>query len=465
MGVLGIRRPPEWGVDPTPEKVRILRTFDLFVFWASLAVGLLVFVAGTLLVLWYGLTLGEALEVSLLGSVVGALVLAGAGVFGAKYGVPTMVSLRPILGTKGSWLPSALNIFQLVGWTSFELYIMGFAATAISGNFLGIWTIPFWVLVFAVVVLVLAIGGPLIVIRMWLEKVAIWLVLISTVVIAYFVFKNPIPWNMSCGFTGADPSLLVCQPGSTGKFLPALDLVIAMPISWWPLISDYNRFARSRKDAAMGTIFGYTLANFLFFFLGAAMIVSTGAQNAVVAMGALGIGSWVLLLILVDEADNAFADVYSTALSFQNISKKVKQFTVIAVATVASIGAALYLSSVNEPIGGGFENFLLLIGALFVPLLGIVLADFYIVRRGNYEIKEFYGHAPNMRWRAIGAWVPGIILYYLLSPDLVRVFFSGFQGLPYSIGASVPAFLLSALLYVALYRWPVQVKHMNPERV
>ena len=278
MGSLGIRRPPEWGVDPTPERVRILRTFDLFVFWASLAVGLLVFLAGTILVLGFNLTLWESLGAAVIGSIAGAAVLAGAGVFGSKFGVPTMVSLRPIVGTKGSWIPSALNIIQLVGWTAFELYIMGYAASTLSGSFLGGYTILFWIIVFSLIVTALAIGGPLVVIRTWLEKIAIWLVLISTIIIGYQIFSNPIPWDARCTLDASvTPAMAVCVPGGTGNLLLAIDLVIAMPISWWPLISDYNRFSRSRKDAAVGTMLGYTFANMLFFFLGAAMIVSTRA--------------------------------------------------------------------------------------------------------------------------------------------------------------------------------------------
>jgi len=457
MGYLGIRRPPEWGVDPTPEKVRILRTFDLFVFWTSLAVGLLVFFAGTILVLFFNLTLWEVVAASLIGSVIGAAVLAGAGVFGAKFGVPTMVSLRPILGTKGSWVPSMLNVVQLIGWTSFELYIMGLAATTLTGDFLGPQTILFWIVMFSLVVILLAIGGPLVVIRTWLEKAAIWLVLISTVIIAYQAFQYPVDWNARYALD-ASGMMMRCGSGCSGNMLLAIDLVIAMPISWWPLISDYNRFARSKKDAVVGTVSGYTLANFLFYFLGAAMVVATLRGDLISAITVLGLGGGVLLLILVDETDNAFADVYSTALSVQNISKKTKQFIVIILATAISVGIAFYLSSTNEPIGGGFENFLLFIGAVFVPLLGIVLADYFVVRRGKYRIDEFYGQTSRVKWRAMAAWVPGIALYYWLSPSLVNLIMPSYVGPSFSIGASIPAFLLSAVVYSLLQKVPSPVQ-------
>src|SRR3990172_3286117 len=111
------RRPPEWGVDPVPPAARQLRAIDLFVLWSSLGVGLLVLAAGTLLVFLFGLTIAESIVVSVVGSVIGSLMLAGAAHHGSRAGVPTMVSLRPVLGRIGSYVPTALNVFQLLGWT------------------------------------------------------------------------------------------------------------------------------------------------------------------------------------------------------------------------------------------------------------------------------------------------------------------------------------------------------------
>src|SRR5438093_337254 len=118
-----LRRPPEWGVEPVPDSLRVLRTFDLFVLWSSLGAGLLVFAAGALLVQLFGLTLWEAFLVSLVGSVLGSVLLAAAGHHGSQAGVPTMVSLRPILGRSGSYAPTVLNIVQLLGWTAFDLLV------------------------------------------------------------------------------------------------------------------------------------------------------------------------------------------------------------------------------------------------------------------------------------------------------------------------------------------------------
>jgi len=200
------------------------------VLWSSLGVGLLVLVAGSLFV--PGLGLLEALLISLAGSLIESLRLASAGLVGSRYGVPMMVSLRPIIGIMGSYLPTVLNVFQLVGWTAFELMIMGQAASNISGQFLGEFTHVFWVVMFAAWCAGLAIGEPLAFVRKWLERVAIWLVYFSAIWITVQVFSSPKVWE------------ILARPGDGSlPILLALDLVIAMPISWWPFISDYNRFS------------------------------------------------------------------------------------------------------------------------------------------------------------------------------------------------------------------------------
>src|SRR5437867_10060063 len=220
-----LQRPPEWGVEPVPDSLRILRTVDLFVLWSSLGAGLLVLAAGALLVTAFGFSLWEAAIVSLGGSIVGSLLLAAAGHHGSRAGVPTMVSLRPILGRAGSYAPTALNVLQLLGWTAFELLVMAQASAIVTRNFLGPWTAAFLVPVWGAITLALALGGPLAVVRNWLERFAIWIVYGSTIAVA-----------IALGVQNPDPNLRApAVAGSfagTGSLLLGLDLVVAMPISW-----------------------------------------------------------------------------------------------------------------------------------------------------------------------------------------------------------------------------------------
>lgn len=440
-----VRLPPAWGVEPVPPGERPLRAWEVGVLWFSLGVGLLVLFAGALLVLVFGLSLFEVLVVSVAGSVIGSLMLAAAGLPGARHGVPTMVSLRPVLGRKASWLPSGLNAFQLFGWASFELMIMGLALALVSGPLLGGATPVVWVAVLAAWIALLALGGPLTVVRTWLEKFAVWLVVGSTLWLTYVVVTHP---NFLATF-------FTPHAGERPLGL-ALDLVIAMPISWWPLVADYNRFARSGRGSVAGTFLGYTLSNSWFYFLGAALLVvfglagqSAGPVAFVQAIVGTVLGSLVLLLIIADETDNAFANVYSTALSAQNIAPRMGQRKLVLGAALASFAAGAWLASNWQVFAALYEGFLLFIGGVFVPLLGVLVAD-QLVRR-SYAPEEFRDAAPAVKPLAVGAWLAGMAVYFAISGvGLVGTSVVWLAPLVSSpVGASLPSFLAAAALHGA----------------
>jgi len=415
-----VKLPPEWGTEPVPANKRILGTLDYFVLWASLAVGLLVLQAGGLLVTQAGLSLVESIAVAALGSVLGSFMLALASGLGSKYGIPTMVSLRGVLGLKGSYIPTMLNVIQLVGWASFEIFIMANSAQTITGPFLGIYTIYFWIVVFAGWCTLLCLGGPLMVIRHWLEKFAIWFTIGSTIFVTY---------NIASRF----PQLFASQGSSTLSYAFALDLVIAMPISWWPLISDYNRFSKSEKGAFVGTFMGYTFANTWFYALGALLISAYAEGSMISSIASITFGGLALALLLVDETDNCFADIYSGAVSVQNIWPKSKQVKVIAGIAAASVILAVLVPESWETTYG---NFLIYIGSVFVPLLGVLAIDFYIIKKKQYNLKEFYSSAKGLRIKPIISWLLGIITYFI---------FYNYT----TLGSSIPSFVVSAItLYV-----------------
>ena len=444
-----LRKPEEWGVQPVPPEKRQLRAFDLGVLWFSLGVGLLVLFAGALLRLLFGLSLYEVLWVTVLGSVIGSLMLAAAGLLGARHGVPTMVSLRPVLGRKASWIPSGVNAFQLLGWASFELMIMGLGLTLVSGPFLGSATVFVWIAVLATWVALLALGGPLMVIRQWLEKVAVWIVIASTLWLTYVVVTHP---NFLLSFF--TPSMAGNRPLGL-----ALDLVIAMPVSWWPLVADYNRFARRPRDSFMGTFIGYTLSNSWFYFLGAAVLVvfgladlSAGPVAFLLAITSTVLGSLVLLLIIVDETDNAFANVYSTAVSAQNIGPRMSQRRLIVGTSLVAFLVGSVLASQWQVFAPLYEGFLLFIGGVFVPLLGVLVAD-QIIRRA-YSAPEFGDRAPAAKAIALVSWGVGVATYFAITGV-------GLVGTPFFItdpvwsspvGASLPAFFVAIGLHIGLSR-------------
>jgi NCS1 family nucleobase:cation symporter-1 len=443
-----IQAPPEWGIEPVPAAHRELGWLDYFVLWGDLGIGLLVMLAGTFLV--PGLGLGDALLAIVIGSVLGCLLLALVGMMGSDHAIPTMVLLRPVLGVRGSYLPSVLNVVQLVGWTIFEFIIMGFAADAISRVLFGASNLVVWTAVFAAIVILMGIGGPIGVVRQWLEKFAVWIVLATTAWLTVYLLSSPAL------------STILSQPGDGSlPFWIAVDLVIAMPISWLPLVADYNRFAKDTPRAFWGTFIGYLITNVWFYALGALVLLTavitqdtTQDPKAFVSGIALTVGWVALLILLVDETDNAWADLYSAAVSIQNLFPKIKQRWLI-----LGLGIISYLVAVGLDITQ-YENFLFLMGSFFIPLFGVLVADYFIVRRRKYQTDDLY-KSDGAYWYRGGvnawglvAWGAGVVAYHVTNPTILGAFIPAWiKMIPEALtafGGSLPSFIVACVLYVIL---------------
>jgi putative hydroxymethylpyrimidine transporter CytX len=417
-----------WGVTPVPERLRTLSGLDTGLLWGNLGISLLVLFTGTFLA---GLGLQRALLAVVVGAVLGCALLGLAGLIGFERRVPGMVLLRAPLGERGSYAPTTLNVLQNLGWAVFELYVMSLAATALSERVFGFEGRWLWVLVFAALTLWLALAGPISFVRRWVRRFAVWVVAAST---AYLVW-----WALD----GANVGALWSADGEGGmRFFQGVDLTVAMAASWLPLAADYTRFSRSRRAAFWGTGVGYFVPLALLFALGALLALSRGLSEPATIFTAIvagGAGSAVALLALtVDETDEPFANVYSAAVSIQNLLPAVSQRHLIyAVAGVATAGA-LFVDIV------AYETFLFLLGSFFVPLFGVLAADFLL------------GAAPpvDVRWSGIGAWAAGFALYQWVHPTGPEWWTELLAEVPgagdVTIGASLPAFGLAFVLYAGV---------------
>jgi len=403
---------PEWGVEPIPLEHRRLTAIDSAVLWGDLGIGLLVLVTGALLV--PGLGFATAMAAIVIGSLIGVSLLALASTAGAQHGVPTMVLFRPILGIRGSWLPSALNAAQLIGWTAVEFWAMSFVADLVSQRVFGFSARPLWLGIAAVVCTGLALWGPVDVAKVWMKRFGAWVVVAICVVMTFLVaFSDALSQALAAPGTGGFPT-----------FGAALDLVIAMPISWLPLVADYSRFSRRPRSAFYGTFGGYLLANVWLYTLGVLLVLGTGTSPdpAGMAAGILALaggsvaGLLFLAALLVGETDEAFADIYSGAVSLQNIWPRASQRG-LAIA-IAAVAAALAAWLTMER----YEAFLLLIGSVFVPLFGMLAADHFFNRRGQIDVDELYRPAGSywytkgFRLRAFVPWIAGFLVYHWVVP-------------------------------------------------
>jgi NCS1 family nucleobase:cation symporter-1 len=423
---------PHWGIEPVPERLRVLGVLDGFLLWANLSVSLLVIVAGAFLVLpasdfGLALSLPQAVAAIVAAAVVGNVLLALGGLIGADARVPTMVLMRAPLGRLGSYLPTGLNILQCLGWSVFELIVIATGASALSEQVLGVGGVAFWKILFGAVATALAFLGPVGFVRTYVRKFAVWVVIASLVYLAW--------WSLH----GRHPVALWHRDGAHA-FWAGFDFVLASVISWTPLVADYTRFSRSRASGFLGAGLGYFVPTIPLFTLGAVIAMSRSISDApglLTAIAAGGAASVLALLALtVDESDEAFANVYSGAVSLQNLVPHIPQRVLVGgFAATATLGA-LVVDLRN------YQTFLYLLGSFFVPLFAVLLADWLLA--GRHYDRDAVFLAPDLRVEMIAAWLAGFALYQWLSPQgpawwtrIVAHFHP--HSLPWG-GASLPSF-------------------------
>jgi NCS1 family nucleobase:cation symporter-1 len=446
-----IHRAPEWSIEPVPPEQRVLGLLDQAVLWGNLGISLLVLVAGALLVPALGLW--PALAATLLGAAIGNALLGLAAVPAAETGVPAMVLYRAPLGVRGSLLPTACNVVQNLGWATFELFVIASAAAEVSQRVLGFRGRLLWVLLFGTISTALTLAGPLTVVRRYLERFAVWAVLASTAYLTWYAL------------TRFDLGRLAARPGEGGlSFWAGVDIAVALPVSWVPLVADYARFGRSARATFWGTSIGYLLAQVWFYALGILFLLGIGQGDVIAAVVAVPVGLLAMVVLVVDEADEVFANLYSTGVSLQNAAPRLPGRRLAVVVGALATGLAALVGDLSR-----YESFLLLLGALFVPLFGVLAADYFVLARRRYDVTGMYrpdGPYRGVRWPAVLVWLLGFLVYNWINPgsveawvSLLRDLFAGLLHLPFPLsvrlpwlGASIPAFAVSFLALLVVGR-------------
>lgn len=418
MNVPGLYSPDS----AVPADQRVFGARDLFSLWFSLGIGLMVLQTGALLA--PGLGLSGGLLAIFLGTLVGVALLASVGVIGCDTGLSSMAALKLSLGSRGALLPALLNVLQLIGWGAFEIIVMRDAASLLGARAFSdasVFSNPLlWTLFFGALATLLAVSGPLTFVRKVLRKWGIWLLLAACLWLT---------WNL---FSKADLGALWAQKGDGSLPLAVgFDIAIAMPLSWLPLIADYSRFGKRAKKVFGGTAAGFFLGNVWLMSLGVAYTLAfapSGEVNALLlALAGAGLGI-PLLLILLDESENAFADIHSAAVSGGVLWRLKVEHLALAIGVICTLIACF------APLAQ-YQNFLLLIGSVFAPLFGVVLVDHFLVRKRSAQVTTAL-----FCWPALLAWAGGVSTYHLLAnvyPD---------------VGATLPALVLAGVLQWAFGR-------------
>jgi nucleobase:cation symporter-1, NCS1 family len=186
----------------------------------------------------------------------------------------------------------------------------------------------------------------------------------------------------------------------------------------------------------------------------------------IAALLAVPVGLLAMAVLVVDETDEVFANLYSAGVSLKNAAPRLPGRRV-----ALALGAVATLLAVLVDDLARYENFLFLLGALFVPLFGVLAADWYVLARRRYDVTAMYradGPYRGVRWPAVLVWLLGFLVYNWINPgtvtawvSLVQDVFADLLHLPFPLstrlpwlGASIPAFAVAFLAMLAVGRRP-----------
>jgi putative hydroxymethylpyrimidine transporter CytX len=361
------------------------------------------------------MSLLAALVATVLGAILGSALLGAAAVPGAKTGAPSMVLLRGLFGRRGSLVPTVLNIVQNVGWGTIEVIVIAAAATAITNDS---WR-PLWVILAGIGATAMAVR-PLGSVRL-LRKVIIWLVLAASVYLFVQLLGEPMPSITHGGWTG---------------FGIATDTVIAVCVSYAPLIADYSRHSQTARGSFVGAFGGYSVAAILYITLGLLAYSSSVGLHGDVITGLLAVpaGAIALCILAIDEVDEAFANIYSTTMSVQNVTPNVdRRLVAVGVGAIATV-LALWFDLT------AYGSFLSLIGSVFVPLVAVIVTDWFLVSKGKWDLSDKAPLRPAM----FAAWLVGFISYQLVNPGYVGWWSDWWFSIRDGIGFTPPSWLAAS---------------------
>ena len=303
-----------------------------------------------------GLGFGRGIAAILLGHLIGGVLMFAAGMIGAKEEKSAMETVKMSFGEKGSILFSLLNILQLVGWTAIMIYDGALAANGIAA--VGNWV---WALVIGVLILVWILIGITNLGKV--NTIAMAGLLILSIILFAVIF-----------FGGNGSAGSAIEDGMT--FGAAVELGVAMPLSWLPLISDYTREAEKPFAATLFSVIVYNAVSIFMYVIGMGAAIYTGTGDIAAIMVKAGLGIAGLLIIVFSTVTTTFLDAYSAGVSSVSVSSKISEKWAAAVVTVIGTAAAIVYPMDN------ITDFLYLIGSVFAPMIAIQIADYFILKKG-----------------------------------------------------------------------------------
>ena len=290
----------------------------------------------------------------LIGHIIGAVLLYMAGIIGGRTEKSAMETVKMSFGGKGGLFFALLNVLQLVGWTAIMIYDGAISTSHVFSTGHIIWALVIGLLILVWIKIGLSNLGKL-------NTVSMSLLFILTIILSFKVFKG-ISFNSQAA---ADAM----------SFGLAIELAVAMPLSWLPLISDYTREAEDPRGSTLISTVIYTIVSMWMYVIGMGMALLTKESDIAMIMVKSGLGLGAMLIIILSTVTTTFLDAYSAGISAESLSKKINgQKIGIIVTIIGTIGAIIFPMD-------DITDFLYLIGSVFAPMIAIQITDYFILKK------------------------------------------------------------------------------------
>lgn len=370
--------------------------------WFGAAVSIAEIYTGTLFV---PLGFKKGLIAIIVGHIIGCALLYYAGIIGAESKKSSMESVGFSFGSKGKTFFASLNVLQLVGWTAVMIIQGARAIKIMSNTSIGIQSDLLWCVIIGVTILVWVAIGP-----KNLEKVNVFAVgslFILTLLLGFTVFRGTSQSVVSNEIT----------------FGTAIELSIAMPLSWLPLISDYTKDAEHAISATKISVLTYFSGSVFMYAIGLGAALFTGESDIASIMLKAGFGIFGVFIILLSTVTTTFLDVYSAGVSLKAINSKLSENKMAVL--VCIIGTMLAIFTPVEQ----YENFLYFIGSVFTPMISILITDYFVLKKDSLS--------KTVNITNIIIWTIGFIIYRM------------FLNIDTIIGSTLPVMIITFVICIA----------------
>ena len=349
--------------------------FENGLIWFGAGVSLAEILTGTY---FASLGFGKAMAAIIIGHIIGCTLLFLSGVIGGKSRLSAMETVKSSFGERGGRFFAFMNVLQLVGWTAIMIYDGALAANGIFAAGNAVWCAVIGALILVWILVGITNLGKI-------NTVAMAALFILTLILCKVIFFGNDPASVS---------------GEAMSFGAAVELAVAMPLSWLPLISDYTREAEKPVKATAASAIVYFLVSCWMYIIGMGAALFTGESDIALIMLKAGLGIAGLVIVIFSTVTTTFLDAYSAGISGESIMPKLNgKHAALAVTVIGTVAAMLFPMD-------DITDFLYLIGSVFAPMIAVQLADYFILHRDRR------GAALDVRNAVI--WAIGFIVYRLL---------------------------------------------------